>query len=401
MINNSIIQEKLEKSSSYRFRSSMIIGCYAGVIISAGFILFYAALNIFFMQMVNLIGIGAFILSIILFKKRMVTLPFLIATVYILTSCITAAHHIGLVSNFHLFALILIPFAFVNPFWSKLQIVFYSMVLVSVFIGMILIYSNESPAFVLSKDILIIPSVGNIISLIISFTLIFNYYNSTINKIESELIGSNNVLTLRNNEKGVLLKEIHHRVKNNLAIIMSLLRLDERNSKSKEHKQFTKEFESRISTIASIHNNIYKSERFDRINLKEYVTDMVGNMEKMFVNSNDDISVNIKADECFIPLSDAVPCGLIINEVMTNSFKYAFVDHKKGNIEVNVLRSPDGISISIADDGVGFDTKKEIENSHGLSIVDGLAEQIDAKYTICCENGTKFQMKLSEKIHLN
>ena len=394
------LTEKLLKSSSYRFRLSMIVGCYTGIAVSIGFIAFYGFLDIFFMQVINVLGIGAFALSIFLFKRGGATVPFLIATVYILTGCISSTHYIGIESNFHLFALILIPFAFVNPFWNKLEMSLYVGGLLSVFIVLILFYSNSPPLFKLSGDIMMIPSVGNIISLIVSMALIFNYYNSAINKIESELIDSNDISTVRNEEKGVLLKEIHHRVKNNLAIIMSLLRLDERNSDSEEHQQFTKEFEARISSIASIHNNIYRSERFDRINLKEYVTEMAGNMERMFVNLDDNISVNIKADECFIPLADAVPCGLIVNEILTNSFKHAF-KNKKGIVDVNVLKSNDRIVINITDNGIGFDSKNISKSAQGLSIVDGLAEQIDATYTINGKNGTDFKLNMETRMSLN
>lgn len=403
MINETKTQVKLERYSSYRFRSSMITGCYAAIAISIGYIVFYGLHSLLFMQMINLLGIGVFTISILLFKKRKVTLPFLISTIYILISCTTTTHHIGIATNFHLFALILIPFAFVNPYWNKLQISIYSTALISVFIGLIVIYKDASPLLSLPESTITSISIGNLISLIISFTFIFNYYNNAISKIESDLINSNEVLTMRNDEKGVLLKEIHHRVKNNLAIIMSLLRLDERNESSKEHQQFSKEFESRISSIASIHNNIYQSERFDRINLKDYVTDMVSNMKRMFVDTENNISVNIKADECFVPLSDAVPCGLIINEVLANSFTHAFAQGEKGEVAVNVMNNVDGISISIADDGKGFDTQAadNSNSSKGLSIIDCLAEQIDAEYNLCGENGTKFKIKLCDKVHLN
>jgi len=103
----------------------MIVGCYTGIVVSIGFIFFYGFQNIFFMQMINLLGIGIFTTSIFLFKRGCATVPFLIATVYILMGCISATHYIGIESNFHIFALILIPFAFVNPFWNKLEMLLY------------------------------------------------------------------------------------------------------------------------------------------------------------------------------------------------------------------------------------------------------------------------------------
>jgi two-component sensor histidine kinase len=197
-------------------------------------------------------------------------------------------------------------------------------------------------------------------------------------------------------EKEVLLREIHHRVKNNMQIISSLLMLQSHNIEDKKYKDIFIESQTRIYSMALIHEKLYQSESLAQINFKEYIDGIVSNIfESYCIKSNIKIDLNI--ENIPINIDYAVPCGLIINELVTNSLKYAFPDGRPGRIQIS-LKSGDNnmIQLSISDDGIGIAKDMDIRKtkSLGLHLVTALAEsQLHGKIDINREKGTEFQIK--------
>lgn len=196
-------------------------------------------------------------------------------------------------------------------------------------------------------------------------------------------------------EKEVLLREIHHRVKNNMQVISSLLMLQSQNIEDKKYKNMFIESQTRIHSMALIHEKLYQSENIAQINFKEYIEGIVSNIfESYCIKRNIKIDINIEN----IPLNIdyAVPCGLIINELVTNSLKYAFPGERQGKIQIS-LKSKDNnmIQLLISDDGIGISKDMDIQNtkSLGLHLVTALAEgQLQGKIIINRERGTEFQI---------
>lgn len=197
-------------------------------------------------------------------------------------------------------------------------------------------------------------------------------------------------------EKEVLLKEIYHRVKNNLQVISSLLNLQSAYIQDKHDLAIFQQSQQRIASIALIHEKLYQSQDLARINFREYTLDLVASLFTAYEVNEDAIAVNINIDEdVLLGLDTAIPCSLIIHELISNSLKYAFPAGRNGSICIELNRNHDNNFILIvSDDGIGlpsdFDFKKIA--SLGLQLVDALTYQLAGAIKITGENGVECQL---------
>jgi PAS domain S-box-containing protein len=198
-------------------------------------------------------------------------------------------------------------------------------------------------------------------------------------------------------EKEVLLKEIYHRVKNNLQVISSLLNLQSGYIKNKDDLVIFQQSQQRIASIALIHEKLYQSQDLARINFREYTQDLVVSLLTAYEVNEDAIAVTINIDEdVLLGLDTAIPCSLIIHELVSNSLKYAFPTGRNGSINIELhLIGDNNFLLKVSDDGVGlpsnFDFKKIA--SLGLQLVDALTYQLAGTIDIKGENGVEWQLK--------
>lgn len=194
-------------------------------------------------------------------------------------------------------------------------------------------------------------------------------------------------------EKEVLLKEIHHRVKNNLQIISSLLNLQTRGIQDAITLQAMRDSQMRIRSMALIHEKLYQSPSLASIDFGEYVKSLAIDLFRTYRGHAGGIQLETKLDKVFLSLDHAVSCGLILNELMTNSLKYAFPNSRNGTIWVELRSTPDHIlNLRVADDGVGFPSDLDVFNtkSLGLQLVNSLVRQLDATLEVETSGKTSF-----------
>ncbi len=201
-------------------------------------------------------------------------------------------------------------------------------------------------------------------------------------------------------EKEVLLKEIHHRVKNNLQIISSLLNLQSTYIKDQQALGMFKESQNRVRSMALIHEKLYQSKDIARVDFAEYIRNLAGNLIRSYGSSPAMVKLVIDADQISLGVDTAIPCGLIINELVTNSLKYAFPDGRRGEIRVSLKReNGDGLyRLVIADNGVGLPASIEPRKTAtlGLQLVTTLVDQLNGSIEIKRGNGTEFIVTFSE-----
>jgi PAS domain S-box-containing protein len=196
-------------------------------------------------------------------------------------------------------------------------------------------------------------------------------------------------------EKEILLREVHHRVKNNLQTISSLLDLQAESIKDSAALEAFRSSQSRIRSMALIHERLYKSENLSRIKAQEYIKNLIDYLEATYDSQAGNIKLKTNVQNILLNLDTAIPCGLIINELVSNSMKYAFPGEQAGTIEVSLLvSSADSISLSVKDDGIGIPADLTIENSPslGLQLVYLLAKQINGTLITERENGTRVEL---------
>jgi len=201
-------------------------------------------------------------------------------------------------------------------------------------------------------------------------------------------------LKLKNAEqKEILLREIHHRVKNNLAIVISLLDMQVRNNPNPEFIKLSREIEYRIRSMSLIHEHLYKSEELDKVPLDKYFIAISNGIARTFGSKNIKTTFNCELVDGSIEM--AMPLGLIVNEILTNAFKYAFPGKLQGEISID-LKQEDTTQgfyrLTIRDNGVGLPDGFSVEDqtSMGLFIIKLLAEQIGARLIIENHQGTSF-----------
>lgn len=211
----------------------------------------------------------------------------------------------------------------------------------------------------------------------------------------SEKINSETELREALKEKEVLLKEVHHRVKNNLQVISSILNLQTGYLKDKATINILKECQNRIKTMAYIHESLYQTKDFLQINFGEYIINLVKNLFYSYDANQQKIKANFDVDTIFLNLDTSIPCGLIINELVSNAFKYAFDDGREGFISVKVKKIEDNkIKMQITDNGKGMPANIDFRKTEslGLQLVNILSEQINATLTLNQTNGTTFEI---------
>ena len=200
-------------------------------------------------------------------------------------------------------------------------------------------------------------------------------------------------------EKEILLKEIHHRVKNNLQIISSLLNLQSRTIKDGQTLEKFKETQNRIKLMAIFHEKLYQSKNLAEIEFGEYVQSISTSLLRSY-GSDSNITLHTEVDDVsLLGVDTAIPCGLIINELVTNSLKYAFPIGRKGEIRIDFhKRENDKFMLTISDNGVGIPKDLDFRNtkSFGLQLVTTLVEQLQGTINLDRSNGTNFKVRFAK-----
>jgi PAS domain S-box-containing protein len=200
------------------------------------------------------------------------------------------------------------------------------------------------------------------------------------------------------NEKEMLLKEIHHRVKNNLMVISSLLNLQSKYIKDKTALNVFRESQNRAKSMALIHERLYQSKDLKRIDFGDYIRTLAIDLFHTYVPDPNRIKLNLNLENIMVDINTAVPLGLIVNELVTNSMKHAFGGSENGEIKVQFYSEVENLVLKVSDDGIGFSGDLDFKNtsSLGLQLVNSLTNQIDGEIELNRTKGTEFKITFKE-----
>jgi len=243
-------------------------------------------------------------------------------------------------------------------------------------------------------------------AIILLLLLVLSLFNSyKLKKSRKEVREKNKEITLKNeqvkialSEKEVLLKEVHHRVKNNLQVISGLLEMQNISVTDESVKLALKEGQNRIQSVALVHKMMYQSENVSKVNMQKYLEELLQVLELSYANSRKNIQTVIHADGVDFDVTLAVPISLIVNEAVCNAYKHAFENKKSGIIQVGLSKEQEATySLLIKDDGVGlpkgFDVKQL--KSIGFDLIHGLARQLKGKLIVNGTPGTEIKITFS------
>ena len=224
-----------------------------------------------------------------------------------------------------------------------------------------------------------------------SFSKFQNDIAKEVQEKNAELEKNQKELEKLLNEKNTLLSETHHRVKNNLAVISGLFDLQLMYDKDPRLKELLTNSKNRIKSMSLIHESLYHQSNVSKIDLRTYIGDLVNEIAKTHYSKRP-LRLQFELDEVYLDLSQSIPCGLIINEVVSNCFKHAFENSENPIISIS-LKLNQKIELVIKDNGSGIDlANSEDINSLGMTLIDAFTRQLEGDFSYRIENGTEFSL---------
>lgn len=199
-------------------------------------------------------------------------------------------------------------------------------------------------------------------------------------------------------EKEMLIKEIHHRVKNNLMVISSLLNLQSQYIKDKEALDIFRESQNRAKSMALIHERLYRSTDLKKIDFGDYIKTLANDLFHTYIQDKSLVKLNMNVENVMVDINTTVPLGLIVNELVTNSMKHAFPDGRVGEINIDFHKKGKEFFLTVNDNGVGLPEEIDFKNTDtlGLQLVNNLVEQIDGTIALDTKHGTEFKIIFKE-----
>lgn len=388
-----------------RYQLTLRLNIFLGIILTMlGTSFYFLEQDVFYLTVIGLIS--CIILTIVLIITKSYKIPALILS--IIGNTLTILTLLLLKDSFH----------FVDPLWMIVIALFTYFTLgktagnASILIQFtaialyIIFYSNHNLSLIeeLSQGELFSLAFNAFLCAIVIGYLIHQFLkrNSTAAEqyqtLNKELEFKNEVVENQNREKTAMLKEIHHRVKNNLQVITSLLRLQSRDIENEEAVTHFNEAIDRISAMALIHNQMYQSKDLNKIELEPYLQSLSKNILNSYI-LNIPVNISFKIELKYVTSNVIVPIALIFNELISNSLKHAFSNKSEGNIAISIIEENDGtIKFLFMDDGDWKTPEKS--DSFGLELIDTLTQQLNGTFTRTSENGTTYEFILTSEREL-
>lgn len=216
-----------------------------------------------------------------------------------------------------------------------------------------------------------------------------------LEETQKEVLRSEEAIRSSLREKETLLKEIHHRVKNNLQVIVSLLRLQARNLQDQQAREMFEESQNRVYSISLVHEMLYGAGDLARIDFCDYLLTLTKGLTDGWKGTGVSVDIVVDAEGVQLGVDTAIPCGLIVTELVTNALKHAFPNTASGSIRVAATPEPEGwLKLTVEDDGVGLEEGLEFRRSGslGLKLVDSLVRQLNATIEIRRGRGASFMI---------
>lgn len=227
-----------------------------------------------------------------------------------------------------------------------------------------------------------------------AFDKMIDNFENSIDDLDKKVNEKTKELTSSLQEKETLLKEIHHRVKNNLALTISLIKLQQSKIDDNNTIKTLNDIQERIYTMELLHRKLYESNNLNAINIKEYIYSLVNDISSSY-DYEKKVAIEFKVEEFFFDIQKAIPCALIINELVTNTYKYAFENTPKAKLYISLFKEKENYVLIVKDNGKGIDKKIDVKNSQtlGLKLINSICTlQLHGKVEYISNHGAMFKI---------
>lgn len=344
-------------------------------------------------------GVLNLVNTLLYYKHRILGLIYNISFLMALATAITVTLYSGGINSPFIFVLAVIVFA--GYITARTYGRFY--LNLNLFI-IVLIYSQSMAQFSFTENLVPIDSrnLFGLFSILFSVYLLGSVLGKNLLKAHNDLHKVRKENEIRIREKDTLLKEIHHRVKNNLQTVSSLLSLQSRSAPDPKVKQLIKSSQNRVISMAMVHEMLYMRQDLSKIEYKSYVQELGEYLIRSFKGTENNITLTVNIPDIKLGIDTAIPLGLLINEIITNALKYGIPGDQPGEIHIKIIKLANSYQLYIGDNGEGFPKETDVKNTNslGLKLIHNLVRQL--KGTITRNNskkGANYIIEFSEIIH--
>lgn len=391
------LKDKIDLVQRVNYISSILAVIFSGVC--------YFLLKIIYVVPLVFLVFGIFnLVNTLVFRyHNNLSLTYNVSSIAALISALTITLYTGGISSPFIFTLALIVFA---GYVTTRQ---YGQVYLNlIFFLVILIYSQSLPEFSFTENVVPEKSQNmfNLLSVLFSVYLLGSVFGKNLLRTHHRLYRSKMEVAQQAKEREILLKEIHHRVKNNLQTVSSLLSLQSRSIEDKQMKNLIKSSQNRVISMAMVHEMLYMRDDLAKIEYRSYVQELSEYLIRSLKGANNHVKLNIEINDIKLGIDTAIPLGLLINETITNALKYGIKDDCEGEINIELTQGEkSNYILIIGDNGVGFpeDINHKTTKSLGLKLIHNLARQLEGSIDRdCTKPGTYYTVKFKEvrpKLH--
>ena len=386
--------------SEQRFYDALHFGSLVGGPIHFIIAFFFYFSEVYILSTLNFFGGFLYFFLFYLIQKFQFKTAFWIALIEIVIICFLDTYYIGWNAGFHYYILIFLPIFFLYNKWRKVEILFASMLIFIGYLGCFVVNKYYTPYYTIGPEFSYYISLGNFVGAFFTFLGVILYFNKSISKIEKQLILSNQDLIKKNEDKKILLKEIHHRVKNNLHVVNSILEVQAMEIQDKKLRAYMRDAQRRIISMASIHEKMYGSDNLKYLSAADYLKSLVLDLQRIY-DKEKKVRLELEFHEVELDLDTIAPLAFLVNEVITNSYKHAFENVDSPKIFGSLKLYDDKVALKLGDNGGGFD--EEIlgsESSLGSDLIDSFVNELNATYDRLISNGTVYSFVFDKKVIL-
>lgn len=384
-----------------RFKQVLLVGSLCGVLAHLFCVVYFYFTGVREMFYYDICITFYFVtLGYLVYNNYNLKLIFIAASIEMVLHGYLCSYYVGYECNFIFFVLALPCVFLLDSTWKSWQLISYLFIVVILFSLNYFIFSDIKPIYELSESLR--SNTGIVMSYITAgmiFAILF-YFSKVANTNESSLKEVCLTLQNKNEENKAMMKEIHHRVKNNLQVINSLLRMQSRFVKDENVVTMFKDSQKRIMTIAALHEKLYNADNLKEINVKTHIESLVRELiEGYSVKQNIRLTINI--EPIYLGLDTLVPLGLIINEIITNALKHAFNDSSDNAIALSLSRTDNELfELVVSDNGKGFKANDVSQNGLGQKLITIFVKQLNGTLELSNQKGTTYKIVFQEITHV-
>ncbi|MGB1268723.1 MAG: sensor histidine kinase [Flavobacteriaceae bacterium] len=386
-------------SWSNRFKFTIYTIGKLAFLIHAALVLFFACIGVKEMVVYNVLSSLFFIAMMYLVKKEVsVKIIFFLMCLEVVLHAYLSTYYVGSECNFILFIFVLPSVFLLNPKWETWEKILFFLNIALLYLLNIGVFKTHEPQYKLNEKLVFYTEVTLILTVVLMIFIVVSYYTKLVNTNDAALRKANKKLQAKNEEKKLIIKEIHHRIKNNLQVVISLLRLQASKIDDNDVVTMFKNTQNRIFSMALLHENLLQEYDLEFINAHDHFKYLSENLIDSYAVDNK-VEVEIAIENIEFAMQTLTPLGLILNELITNSLKHAFKQTSKGKIRI-ALKEIEGkkYELLVSDNGSGIVSKTK-SNGLGTKLVSIFVKQLNGTLELTTKNGTAYKIIFEEIEH--